>query len=40
VQVNSPAKAAAVTPPKPAAQKKAWPYNLFAEGAEIHPGRK
>jgi hypothetical protein len=21
-------------------QKKAWPYNLFAEGAEAHPGRK
>jgi|SRR6516164_11759418 hypothetical protein len=21
-------------------QKKAWPYNLFAEGAELHPGRK
>jgi hypothetical protein len=21
-------------------QKKSWPYNLFAEGAEVHPGRK
>lgn len=21
-------------------QKKAWPYNLFAEGAELHLGRK
>ncbi len=21
-------------------QKKAWPYNLFEEGAEAHPGRK
>lgn len=21
-------------------QKKAWPYNLFAEGAEVHVGRK
>ncbi len=20
--------------------KKAWPYNLFSEGAELHPGRK
>ena len=20
--------------------KKAWPYNLFSEGAEVHPGRK
>ena len=23
-----------------AAQKKSWPYNLFSEGAESHPGRK
>jgi hypothetical protein len=22
------------------AQKKVWPYNLFSEGAEAHPGRK
>lgn len=28
-------KAPAVT-----VQKKAWPYNLFEEGAEAHPGRK
>lgn len=21
-------------------QKKAWPYSLFAEGAELHPGRR
>jgi hypothetical protein len=20
--------------------KQAWPYNLFSEGAEVHPGRK
>jgi hypothetical protein len=26
--------------PKSAVQKKSWPYNLFAEGAEVHPGRK
>jgi len=26
--------------PKRAVQKRAWPYNVFAEGAEIHPGRK
>jgi hypothetical protein len=26
--------------PKLAVQKKAWPYNLFEEGAEVHPGRK
>jgi hypothetical protein len=26
--------------PKVAAQKKVWPYNLFTEGAEAHPGRK
>jgi len=41
VQVNNPAKTAAVAvAPKPAAQKKSWPYNLFSEGAETHPGRK
>jgi hypothetical protein len=22
------------------AQKKVWPYNLFTDGAELHPGRK
>jgi len=26
--------------PKLTVQKKAWPYNLFEEGAEAHPGRK
>lgn len=26
--------------PKLTVQKKSWPYNLFAEGAEAHPGRK
>jgi len=27
--------------PKVTVQKKAaWPYNLFADGAELHPGRK
>jgi hypothetical protein len=29
-----------VEAPKVAVQKKSWPYNLFAEGAEAHPGRK
>jgi len=26
--------------PKVIANKKTWPYNLFTEGAEAHPGRK
>lgn len=26
--------------PKQAVQKKAWPYNMFSDGAEVHPGRK
>jgi hypothetical protein len=26
--------------PKISAQKKSWPYNLFEEGGEAHPGRK
>ena len=26
--------------PKLTVQKKSWPYNLFSEGAEVHPGRK
>jgi hypothetical protein len=34
------AKSSAASAPKPAAQKKVWPYNLFTEGAEAHPGRK
>lgn len=25
---------------KPNVNKKVWPYNLFSEGAEAHPGRK
>lgn len=35
------------TPPKPdpaaapvTTRKKSWPYNLFSEGAETHPGQK
>jgi hypothetical protein len=26
--------------PKRAVQKKSWPFNLFSDGAEVHPGRK
>lgn len=26
--------------PKSSVQKKSWPYNVFSEGAEVHPGRK
>lgn len=26
--------------PKLTVHKKSWPYNLFSEGAELHPGRK
>lgn len=26
--------------PKLAVNRKVWPYNLFAEGAKTHPGRK
>lgn len=26
--------------PKITVNKKVWPYNLFSEGAEAHPGRK
>ena len=33
-------KAAAAAAPKLTVQKKSWPYNLFTEGAETHPGRK
>jgi hypothetical protein len=25
---------------KSTVQKKSWPYNVFSEGAEVHPGRK
>lgn len=34
------AKATAPSTPQAAPQKKVWPYNLFTEGAEAHPGRK
>jgi hypothetical protein len=34
------AKPKAAAAPKLTVQKKSWPYNLFAEGAEVHPGRK
>jgi hypothetical protein len=30
----------AASVPKLTVNKKAWPYNLFADGAEAHPGRK
>jgi hypothetical protein len=30
----------AASVPRSAVQKKSWPYNLFSEGAEVHPGRK
>lgn len=33
-------KAAASDAAKVTVQKKSWPYNLFSEGAEVHPGRK
>jgi len=36
--VAAPSKPPSV--PKDSVQKKAWPYNLFTEGAEVHPGRK
>ncbi len=31
---------AAATAPQLKINKKAWPYNLFAEGTESHPGQK
>jgi hypothetical protein len=34
------AKASPVDAQKVTVQKKSWPYNLFADGAEVHPGRK
>jgi hypothetical protein len=39
---NDPVAARTTEPsvPKRAVQKKAWPYNLFADRAEVHPGRK
>ena len=26
--------------PKVKVKKAAWPYNMFSDGAELHPGRK
>ena len=39
---NDPVAARPATEPvqQVTVQKKAWPYNLFAEGAELHLGRK
>jgi hypothetical protein len=34
-EASDPSSAAKVT-----VNKKVWPYNLFSEGAEAHPGRK
>jgi hypothetical protein len=36
---NAP-KSAAVRTEQVSVKKKAWPYNLFVAGAELHPGRK
>jgi hypothetical protein len=36
---NDPLAARPVAP-KQAVQKKEWPYNLFSDAAEAHPGRK
>ncbi len=36
----SAANAAPAAAPKLTVNKKAWPYNLFSDGAEAHPGRK
>ena len=35
-----PAEPAAANAPKLTVNKKVWPYNLFTEGAEVHPGRR
>lgn len=47
VAQGDPVAARATSQPTPAAkeskvpaQKKSWPYNLFEEGGEAHPGRK
>ena len=40
VTPSASATPASGTKPVAAASKQAWPYNLFAEGAELHPGRK
>src|SRR5580698_4260132 len=38
---NSAASQVSKDASKPAAQKRQeWPYNLFSQGAEVHPGRK
>jgi hypothetical protein len=34
------ARAAGSSVPKQVVQKKEWPYNLFSDAAEAHPGRK
>ncbi len=34
------ARPAQANVPKRAVQKKAWPYNVFSDAAEVHPGRK
>jgi hypothetical protein len=39
-QVASVACSPPADAPKVIANKKVWPYNLFTEGAEAHPGRK
>ena len=36
----SSAKSNAESSPKLTVNKKVWPYNLFSEGVEAHPGRK
>lgn len=36
----APARKAAPVSPKLQVNKKAWPYNLFADGVVVHPGRK
>ena len=38
--VAKPANAVPANAPKLTVNKKEWPYNLFSEGAEVHPGRK
>lgn len=40
VAARAAAPAPAAKEPKVPAQKKSWPYNLFEEGGEAHPGRK
>jgi hypothetical protein len=36
----SPTEREPASAPKLMVNKKVWPYNLFSEGAEAHPGRK